>query len=365
MMGRMAGQDLASEANRLEERIRGAEVPADLEEKLLERLSRLAGHPELPSFVVEMDQLTTYVDWVVSLPWKRRGEDVLDLEHARQVLDSNHYGLEEIKTRILEYMAVMRLKRQTKELPIGGEGEVGIQKFFRAPMLFFVGLVGTGKTTIAYSIAEAMGRKFVRIPFGGMGSPLDLRGRSRQHEEAEPGYVIKALRQAGTKNPVMLLDEIDRVTDEGRSSIMGVLVELLDPEQNTAFMDHYMDYPFDLSEVLFVATANNTRGVATAVLDRLEPVQMPSYTDEQKTTIGKRYMLPKIVKEAGLAEGALVIEEEVWPLIVRPLGFDAGMRTLGRTINGIVRKVARLIVEGKGSSFKITPENVKEFLPRD
>ena len=234
----------------------------------------------------------------------------------------------------------------------------------RAPILCFVGLVGTGKTTIASSIAEAMGRKFARIPFGGMGDPLDLRGQSRMHSEAEPGKVIKALRNVGSKNPVILLDEIDRVTAEGRSSIMGVLVELLDPGQNFAYVDHYIDYPFDLSEVLFIATANNTTSIATAVLDRLEPIQMPSYTDMEKVTIAKNYVLPKKMKEAGLSDTQLTFDENVWPLMVRPLGFDAGIRTLERTIDGVVRKVAREIVEGKTQGVKVSPLNAKQYLPQ-
>jgi ATP-dependent Lon protease len=182
------------------------------------------------------------------------------------------------------------------------------------------------------------------------------------HAEAETGKIIKSLKSAQSKNPVILLDEIDRVTDAGRASIMGVLVELLDPEQNYAFVDHYLDYPFDLSETLFIATANNTNNIATAVLDRLEPIMMPSYTDLEKITIGQKYVLPRVIKTAGLPEGSLQIGDEVWPQIVRPLGFDAGIRTLERTIDGIVRKAARLMVEGKAQSFKITPENVKEFL---
>ena len=233
----------------------------------------------------------------------------------------------------------------------------------RAPILCFVGLVGTGKTTIASSIAKAMGRNFARIPFGGMGDPLDLRGQSRMHPEAEPGKIIKSLRITQSKNCVILLDEIDRVTDEGRSSIMGVLVELLDPEQNKDFVDHYIDFPTDLSEVLFIATANNTHHISTAVLDRLEPIHLPSYSDEEKITIGKKYMFPEVMQQSGISPESLKIEDEVWAHVVRPLGFDAGMRTLERTIQGIVKKVARMIVEGKGQSFTVTQENAREFLP--
>jgi len=183
------------------------------------------------------------------------------------------------------------------------------------------------------------------------------------HAEAEPGKVIKALRDTQSRNPVILLDEIDRVTEQGRSSIMGVLVELLDPKQNYAYVDHYIDFPFDLSEALFIATANNTTNIATAVMDRLEPIGMPSYSDQEKTVIAQRYILPAAMKASGLPEGALTIDENIWPNIVRPLGYDAGIRTLERNIDEVVRKVARMIVEGKATNVKIDPTNVKTFLP--
>ena len=208
-----------------------------------------------------------------------------------------------------------------------------------------------------------MNRRFVRIPFGGLGSALDLRGQSRLHPDAEPGLIIKALRRAKTRNPVLLLDEIDRVTDASRADIMGVLVELLDPEQNAQFTDHYLDYPFDLSAVLFVATANNTRNIATAVLDRLEVIQMPSYTDEEKTTIAKDYILPRVLIESGLSADNLTIDDDVWSKVVRPLGFDAGLRTLERTIEGICHQLARSIVAGQAKHFHLTKANITNYLP--
>jgi len=341
-----------SDLNLLSEEINKANLPTDLKTNIEIKINQLDKLSGTENFLTELDRLTSYVDWIVNLPWQNHTKDILDLNYAKKVMDSHHYGLGEIKDRIYEYLSVMKLKgANSKEIA-------------RAPILCFVGLVGTGKTTIASSIAEAMGRKFARIPFGGMGDPLDLRGQSRMHAEAEPGKIIKALRTSGVKNPVILLDEIDRVTAEGRSSIMGVLVELLDPGQNSAFVDHYIDYPFDLSEVLFIATANNTTNIATAVLDRLEPLQMPSYTDQEKITIARQYVLPKKMKEAGLTDGQLMFDESVWPQIVRPLGFDAGIRTLERTIDGVVRKVAREIVEGKEKGVKITSTNAKEYLPQ-
>jgi ATP-dependent Lon protease len=183
------------------------------------------------------------------------------------------------------------------------------------------------------------------------------------YPEAETGQIIKALESTKVKNPVILLDEIDRVDPEGRAAIMGVLVELLDPEQNHSFVDYYIDYPFDLSEVLFIATANNTPNIATAVLDRLEVVQMPSYTDEEKIVIGKNYMLPKVIAESGLPSEVVIIKDEIWPMIVRPLGYDAGMRTLERTIVSIIRRIAREFIEGKIRKVVLDESNIRQYLP--
>ena len=334
--------------------VKGASLPEKLTETVLVRLEQLSKLTSSPTFLPEYDRINRYIEWMTKIPWNLKTQDNLDLVNAKKVLDKNHYGLGEIKDRLLEYISVMKLN-----LEKGGGAEIT-----RAPILCFVGLVGTGKTTIAFSIAEALGRRFARIPFGGMGDPLDLRGQSRMHAEAEPGKIIKSLVTSKSRNPVILLDEIDRVTDAGRASIMGVLVELLDPEQNHEFVDHYIDYPVDLSEVLFIATANNTTNISTAVLDRIEPLAMPSYSDNEKTTIGMNYILGKAMASSGIPEGALTIDPDVWANIVRPLGYDAGIRTLERTIEGLVRKVARAIVEGKGTSFHITAQNVKEFLPQ-
>jgi ATP-dependent Lon protease len=343
----------------LRRKLREGQLPPDLDKRvttMLDEVERLTGNSleNLPHF----EQVAKYVDWITALPWSKRTEDKLDLAHAAEILHKNHFGLEPVKDRILEYLAVLKL-----QIDQDADKAQGVHKLMRAPILCLVGLVGTGKTTLAYSIAEAMGRKFVRIPFGGMSDALELRGQSRVRPDAEAGLVMKALRFAGTKNPVLLLDELDRVSEERRGDIMGVLVELLDPEQNAAFTDHYIDYPFDLSEVLFVATANNTTNIATAVLDRLEPIQMPSYTDAEKIKIGRDYVLPRLMKESGLRGDQLKIADDVWPKMVRPLGFDSGIRSLERTINGVCRKVARMIVEGRGSSFFVTNDNVKDFLP--
>ncbi len=348
----------SKELTKLREKLKNTILPPDLLEKAVTMIDRAALVIKYGGQIGTFDQVAGYIDWVTSLPWDKRSQDNLDINHAKEILEKHHYGLKEIKDRILEYLSVMKLNIEQAK-----KDNTSSHNFMRAPILFFVGLVGTGKTTISISIAEAMGRQFVRIPFGGMGSALDLRGQSRVHPDAEAGLVIKALKRAGTKNPVILLDELDRVSEQARADIMGVLVELLDPEQNIAFTDHYIDYPVNLSEVLFIATANNTGNISTAVMDRLEPIQMPSYSDDEKTVIAKSYVYPNIRKEAGLTEAQLQIDDNVWPSIVRPLGFDSGIRTLERTINGVCRKVARMIVEGKGQSFHITFDNVKQFLP--
>lgn len=347
---------LVQEIQKLETTIKGAQIPPDLAEKAMGMVARLYRLTNSPTYSSEYESTARYIDWIMHLPWKARSQDNLDLGHAKKVLDSNHYGLNQVKDRILEYMSVLSLR--AKESATSGEVKVS-----RAPILLLVGLVGTGKTTLSQSIAEAMGRKFERIPFGGMGDSLTLRGQSRSFADAEPGAVLKALRRVGTKNPVILLDEIDRVSESARADIMGVLIELLDPGQNYAFTDHFLDYPFDLSEVLFIGTCNNTTNISTAVMDRLEPLQMPSYTDEEKIAIAKSYVFPRALVEAGIKQDQLIIEDPVWEQIVRPLGFDSGIRTLERTVAGICRKVARTIVEGKVQAIVIKPDNVKQFLP--
>lgn len=343
---------------RLGEKVEQAPLSQDLKQRLIERVQRLAllrasaGFLS-PTYIIEYESTASYIDWVVKMPWGGKTEDILDLNKAKTVLDTNHYGLPAIKDRILEYLAAIVLHMK--------QGKQGSE--LRAPILCLVGLAGTGKTTLASSVAEALGRKFERIPFGGMGDARALRGQSRAFADAEPGYIVKKLVHAGAKNTVILLDELDRVSQDARADIMGVLVELLDPEQNKTFTDHYIDYPFDLSEILFVTTANNTTNISTAVLDRLEIVQMPSYTDEEKIVIGRDYLFKKVRLETGLLDTQLVIDEAVWPGIIRPLGFDSGIRSLKHTIEGICRKTARLIVEGKAQSVHITSDNIKEFLP--
>jgi ATP-dependent Lon protease len=344
------------EIQRLEEKIQKADLSPDLMEKINSMLTVLKVSLKTGTATfVNYESIENYIDWITSLPFNKETADIMDLTLVKQTLDKNHYGLEGIKNSILEYLSALILNMK-----------ISSSKEVKAPIICLVGLVGTGKTTLAYSIAEAMGRKFERIPFGGMGDAQALRGQSRTFSDAEPGQVIKKLAHAASKNSVILLDELDRVSEAGRADIMGVLVELLDPEQNRAFSDHYIDYPFDLSHVLFVATANNTTNIATAVLDRLEILQMPSYTDEEKKIIAKDYLLPKIKAESGLSQMQINIDDSLWPQIIRPLGYDSGIRSLQRTLDTMARRIARMVVEGKiaqNGQFAITEQNLKPLLP--
>jgi len=351
-------QGLATEIIKLETQIQDSKLPDALRNKSTDMLTRLKRMVDTGIYSQEYDRIAHYIDNITSIPWGQYTTDKLDIVNAAAQMEKSHHGMQEPKDRILEYLATLQLRRDTghEDLPADRHGAT------KAPAIFFVGLVGTGKTTFAYALAEVLGRKFARIPFGGLGSARDLRGRSRLFLEAEPGNIVKALREAGSMNPVILLDEIDRVGKDERADIMGVLVELLDPTQNNRFLDHYLDYPLDLSKVLFIATANNTTNVATAVLDRLELIQMPSYNDEEKITIAKRFLLPAALHDSGLREDQLQISEDVWPLVARPLGYDAGIRTLQRTIHALCRRVAREVVEGKTEAVIVNQDNYKHYM---
>jgi len=337
------------EIERIKEQLSKVSLPPELRLRVDLMIESLGRSSTQPNFLQESETAERYVSWVVSLPWSVRTPDNLDLKRAQETLEKNHYGMSKVKDRVLEYISVLNLT--------SGQARK------ESSVLCFTGLPGLGKTSVAASIAESLGRRFIRIPFGGLGEVSQIRGLPRYLASSEPGQIIKGLRRVGCLNPVILLDEIDRVAETSRGAIMGALLELLDPEQNSTFSDYFIDYPFSLSEVLFICTANNTRGIANAVLDRLELIDMPSYTDEEKISIGKNYLFPKVLKVTGLKPEQAIIEESLWPKIIRPLGYDAGIRTLERTIDGICRKVARKVVEGKGTQFILNEENIKEFLP--
>jgi ATP-dependent Lon protease len=345
---------------RLGEKIEQATLPKPLSTLLIDRISRLALIRQSAgfmssTFVIEYEQTSRYVNWIVDLPWDRESTDLLDLTKAKEAMDKSHYGLEPLKQRVLEYIASLMLNIKNNK----GDSS----NFIKSPILCIVGLAGTGKTTFAKALADSLGRSFERIAFGGMADSRVLRGQSRFFPDAEPGAIIKKLTHAKTKNPVICLDELDRITDTARADIMGVLVEILDPEQNANFTDHYIDYPFSLQNVLFVATANNISNVSTAVLDRLEIIHMPSYTDEEKIVIGRDFVLAKTMKVTGLLPEQLQIDPGVWDPLIRPLGYDPGIRGLDRLITNICRKAAMLIISGQAETVRVTPDNIKQFMP--
>ena len=339
------------EVQKLEEKVKNANLPTNLFEKVQAQIERIQLSLKYGGNLNQLEIISKYIEWITSLPWINKTEDLLDIKKTKEIMDKNHFGLESVKKRILEYLSILILQKQRLKL-----------ESFHAPILLFVGLAGSGKTTFAKSVAETLGRKFVRVPFGGLSSALDLRGLSKVQPEAEPGQIIKALRRVNSKNPVILLDELDRVSPEAKGAIMGVLLELLDPEQNTNFIDHYIDYPFDLSSVVFITTANNTTNISTAVMDRLEVIQMPSYTDQEKITIAKSYVLPRLLQESGLSSENLVVDDIVWQKIARLSGYDPGIRSVERYVETVVRKTAFKFVNGEGTQFIVNGENAKEYL---
>lgn len=339
-------------------------LPEELAERLRRMVSRLDRMAKLGHYASEFDILSRYIETVTDIPWNKRTQDNLDLENARKVLESNHYGMNWVKDRVLEHLAtlilVQRRKDELKKI------ETTTESFSQSPILLLVGLQGIGKTTLAASIAETLDRKFVRIALGGIGSALELRGKSKAYPEAEPGQIIKALIRSEVRNPLILLDEIDKASGEKglREDIMAILLEILDPNQNNEFRDHYIDFPVDLSEVLFICSANTTGTISTALMDRMEVIKMPSYTDAEKLVIARDYILPKILVKNGLKPEEFEIDPNLWPGIVRPFGFDSGIRSLARTLEAVTRKAALEIVEGKAQKVAINESNLKHYLPK-
>lgn len=352
----MADTIILAELKALNEKVKNSAVPDDYRKRLEQVIDRLNRLTQYSSYSSEYDIMSKYVDWAVSIPWSKRTDDNLALDNARKVLNKNHYGIEPVKERILEYLAVENLKIINKNK---------LKSEAKAAVLCLVGLQGLGKTTMAASIAEALGRKFIRISLGALGSVLELRGRNRAFAAAEPGQIVKALVRTGVSNPLILLDEMDKVSGESglRSDIMAALLEILDPEQNTSFLDHYLDYPLDLSNVLFIASANNIGTFSAALMDRLEIIRMPAYSDNEKEEIARNYLMPKVTRQSGLLPEQIVVQKEVWPKLIRPLGYDSGIRSLQRILEGVCRKAAKEIVEGKAQTVEVTETNFKNYLP--
>lgn len=368
--------DEIDELNLLLQEIQSSPLPKDLEQKAVGMVNRLKRVAKYGSFSREYEPIAKYISWITKVPWGEYTTDNLDINNVKAQLDSTHYGLENVKQRLLEYIAMLNLRMQQQSLKAPATTNTGdltddMMKLqgssSHAPILCFVGVQGIGKTSIAKSIAKALGRRFVRISLGALGGVTELRGRSRGEVDAEPGQVTKALVRAEVMSPLILMDEIDKVSSQTglRADVMAALLEILDPEQNSTYLDHYLDYPLDLSHAMFICTANNLGGISAALLDRLEIVRMSSYNDDEKMHIAKDYLLPKVMESSGLTEQQIVFHDDVWPYVIRPLGFDAGIRELERTLTTLVRKIAMKIVTGEGQSFEITPQNFRDYIPED
>ncbi len=350
------GENVLFEISTLVEKIDAATLPPDLKENVKETLTRLNRAMQHGVYQTEYEQTARYVEWILGVPWTNRSEDNLDITSAKEILDKSHYGLESIKSRLMEYLSVLKLQQE--------QSNGNVIKSTRASVLCFVGLPGTGKTSFAKSVADSMGRGFIRIAMGGMSNPMILRGQPRSYAQAEPGAVVRSLVKGGTKNPVILLDEIDSIARGAESDIMGVLLELLDPEQNSAFTDYYINYPIDLSEALFICSANRMGNITSAVMDRLEMIIMPRYTDEDKIIIARDYLLPRELAATSVDQSRVQFSDDIWPLMIKPFGYELDIRNIERTINGVLRKVAREIVENNVEQVVITPENYREYLPQ-
>ncbi len=327
----------------LRAKVEAANLPEEPKSVALKEIERLS---QMPPMAPEVGIIRTYIDWIIELPWQTTTEDNLDVKHAGRILERDHYGLKKAKERILEYIAVRSLKPKKE----------------RQPILCFVGAPGTGKTSLGHSIAEALGRKFVRVSLGGVRDEAEIRGHRRTYIGALPGRIIQIMKRAGSANPLFMLDEIDKLGSDFRGDPSSALLEVLDPEQNNAFSDHYLDMPFDLSRVMFVTTANTLGTIPPALLDRMEIIEFPGYIEEEKLVIADKYLIPRQVQENGIDEIALKFSVEAVKRIIREYTYEAGVRNLEREIGRVCRKVARLKAEGKPTPELVTAELIEKFL---
>jgi ATP-dependent Lon protease len=333
----------AKEIEELRQKIDDAGMPEEAQKEALRELNRLS---KIPPASAEYTVGRTYLDWIVRVPWSKRTEDVYDIPKAKDILEADHYDLEKVKDRILEFLAVLKMKPDIK-----------------GPILCFAGPPGVGKTSLGKSIAKALGRKFVRISLGGIRDEAEIRGHRRTYIGALPGQIIQSLCRAESKNPVFMLDEIDKLGMDFRGDPSSALLEVLDPEQNNSFRDHYLDLPFDLSEVLFIGTANFMDPIPPALKDRLEVLHLAGYTEEEKIAIAERHLIPRQLENHGLKEEiAPIFTKEALSQIIRNYTREAGLRNLERSIATICRKAARKSAEGSTEPIQVTPESLQEFL---
>ncbi|HXZ56603.1 MAG TPA: endopeptidase La [Gaiellaceae bacterium] len=336
------GDEQQAEINELREQIEAKNLPEDARKAADRELARLE---KLPPAAAEFGVIRTYLDWILSLPWTEATEDNLDLERAREILDEDHYDLEKVKERILEYLAVSKLKNDLS-----------------GPILCFVGPPGVGKTSLGQSIARTTGRKFVRISVGGVRDEAEIRGHRRTYIGAMPGTIIRSLRDAESKNPVLLIDEIDKMGADFRGDPASAMLEVLDPEQNKNFRDHYLDLPYDLSKVLFICTANQLETIPGPLLDRMDVIQLSGYTEDEKLGIARKYLVPKQLEAHGLSAEQLEIGDEALRVVIRQYTREAGVRNLERRIADLCRKTAREIAEGRSEQVVVDEERVHAWL---
>src|SRR5258705_9036384 len=332
----------AAEAELLRERLAGADLPDEVRVEAERELKRLE---RLPTAAPDYHVIRTYLEYVLELPWLKSSEDKLDLIEARKILDEDHYGLEDVKERILEFLAVIKLRPDTK-----------------SPILCFVGPPGVGKTSLGRSIARALGRQFERMSVGGVRNEAELRGHRRTYIGSMPGRIIQAIRRAGVNNPVMMLDEIDKLGNDYRGDPAAALLEILDPQQNNSFRDHYLDLPFDLSRIFFIATANQLGPIPAPLRDRMEIIRLAGYSDREKLEIALRYLIPRQTTENGLNAAQLKITNDAIELIASRYTREAGVRQLERTIGSIARKVALKVAQGEAESVTVTAADIREYL---